>query len=862
MRVRTSALILLVLSAVPAAAQVKYPASPAKYHVDLRYKIAAEQNQRVRDFRDLSAALAKLGFVADPREDADLDQFDATAERLSGMIPSGEAKKLLDLAAVKTSLLRDSEGELPNDAKKPVQIRALIPSGLSLQEQRLFHEQVVAQLGRLGFVEATSYNHAGFSLVRGTLPSAKVPDLLRDLRDQPSGWFFSEIPRDQLNLPLRDILPIRQVEVLKDIDLGPVAAMPAALPEAIASPKYSLDLAAYLANPANLTKPIRVEIAMTAELPDGARVVRELLRMRLPKAAMEGVFGNFVVLRVPSAADLAKIAELPAVLTIRLPRYAADQPGTHSASVEPALKAANVLALHAAGYRGAGSRVVVLATDFAGNLPKGSQLIDLTAELSPTIEPTAPGTGGRGTETVNAVRAAAPDAELILVRLDPIAVHQLLTVARYVLGDSAASVAVVTRGDELIAEAERLNIRRDLVQEEYRRAFSDLSDDEKPAKRRSDATAAFKSLEADEKVFKGKYDRLTVLRQQLGALKGANVIVNTLVWEDGYAHDGLSEVSKLLDGRLTPIPTRSGLKSLRQPSVPVWVQAGSTSTGSVWSGAFLDTDGNGVMEYAPPTSAPVANSWTRELNFLTVLGSDGKPNDTLPAGGKIRLSVQWREPRDPSTELSGLASFPFTLKLLRQLDPNGSAAASDEFAVVAQSIGHATRIQRTFTSAVFEQTLEIAIPAAGRYALRVEGKLATHTLTATNRSAFELRPRIYATFEDGLAKGRLAFATYAPVEAGVAIPGDSRTAVTVGVEGGLTGAGPGILLGRKPDVYVPGINSPAVATGVVAGTVACLSEAGVHANSILRVLANRTSDKLIVPLEWIQSLPSKTAINK
>ena len=75
MRVRTSALILLVLSAVPAAAQVKYPAAPAKYRVDLRYKIAAEQNRRVRDFRDLTAALAKLGFVSDPREDADLDQL-------------------------------------------------------------------------------------------------------------------------------------------------------------------------------------------------------------------------------------------------------------------------------------------------------------------------------------------------------------------------------------------------------------------------------------------------------------------------------------------------------------------------------------------------------------------------------------------------------------------------------------------------------------------------------------------------------------------------------------------------------------------------------------------------------------------
>lgn len=863
MRVCLTVSIVLAMSPLVAFGQAKSPAAPAKYHVDLRYKIATEINQRVRDYRELTAALTKLGFIPVEREDADLDQFDPTAERLSGTIPSAEAKKLLEISAIKTSILRDAESKLPDDAKAPVHIRVTIASGLSLPEQHVFHDQVAAQLSRLGFVEFTGYDHKQFSLIRGTIPAGKVPDLLGDLRDQPSGWFFSEIPRDLLNLPLRDILPVRQVEILKDVDLGPTAALSAPLPAAIASPKYSLDLQAYLSNPATGNQLLRVEAITSEPLPEGARNLRELLRLRVPTAVMEAVYGNFVIVRVMNANDLVKVAEIPIIRSIRLPRLAAFQPGKPIPALEPILKSTGVGSLHAAGYRGSGSRIVILATDFIGERPTGSRLIDLTAELSPTIEPAPNGTSTSGSETARAARMAAPDAELILVRVDPVAVHQLLSIAKAVLGDSTISAAVVTRGDELIAEAERLNIRRDLVQEEYRRAFSDLSDDEKPTKRRTEAAAAFKALETDEKVFKAKYDRLKSLRQNLESLRGASVIVNTLVWEDGYAHDGLSEISQLLEKRLTPIPTRSGLQAQKLPRLPVWIQSGSTATGSVWSGPFLDTDQNGVMEF--DRRIPVGN-WTNELNFLTVLAEDGTTNDTLPTGAKIRVSIQWREPRDPDTELSGLPSFPLNLKLMRQIDPSGTTTASDDLAVVATSIGNAIRIQRTLTSAVYEQTLEITIPSAGRYALRVEGQLAQLTLAATNRSQFELRPRIYVRFTDANSttnsKGRLALATYAPAASGVAIPGDARVAITVGVASGMTGSGPGILLGRKPDLFVPGLDSPSGATGVVAGAAAVLIESGIQSDALLRFLTPKPGETLKLPMEWIQSLPGKNVTQR
>ncbi|QEL20067.1 hypothetical protein [Limnoglobus roseus] len=867
MRSCSPLLILLALSATPVAAQVKRPAPPATYHIDLRYQIATEENQRVREYRELTAALAKLGFVATASDDADLDKFNPLAERLAGTIPSKDARKVLDIGAIRTTILRPEGAPLPDDAKKPVQVRVQIVSGLDLAEQRLFHEQVTAQLGRLGFQEFTGYDHGNFSLIRGALPAGRVPELLRDLRDQPSGWFFSEIPREQLNLPLRDVLPVRLVEVLPDLDLGPVVVPPAPLLPEVESPKYSLDLRDYLADPATAGKPFRVELVLDGPLPEGALQLRNSLRLSMPTAAMEGVYGNFAVIRVMTTTDLVKLAQIPSVLSIRVPRFAAEQPGSAKAnvSVQTALQQGNVSALHGAGYRGAGTRVVVLATDFAGadkllgtRLPKAVQFLDLTAELSPTVEPTPMGTGVSGTETAAAVHAAAPDAELILVRLDPVAIHQLLTVAKTVLGDTAASIAVQTRADEMTAEAERLTNRRDLVEAEYRKAFNDLSDDEKPAKRRANATEAFKKLLADEKVFKATSDRIAAIRAKLLGLRGANVIVNTLVWEDGYAHDALSEVSRLLDAKLAPQPTRSGLRALKTPTVPVWVQAGSTSLGSVWTGPFLDADGNGVMEFAAGTKA-TPGTWTPELNFLAMVGPDAKPTDTLPEGAKIRISVQWREPRHPDTDLTGQAAFPFTLKLLRQIDPAGEKFATDEFAVVARTVGMPTHVKRMFSAAIYEQILELAIPTAGRYALRVEGGMAQDSLVRTARHVFELSPRIYVTANDPAtaAKGRLVFTTYTPQASGVAIPGDATTVVTVGIVNGLVGAGPGILLRVKPDLFVQDVASPDSATGVVAGVVACLAEAGVQPSGMTRLLTPKPGYWLLLPTDWIRELPRK-----
>src|SRR5207237_1390583 len=162
---------------------------------------------------------------------------------------------------------------------------------------------------------------------------------------------------------------------------------------------------------------------------------------------------------------------------------------------------------------------------------------------------------------------AAPDSQLILVRVEPTALHQLETVARSVAGDPGYSEALQSRSGELVARGESLATRRTAVTEEYRLAFADLSDEEGPTKRRAAAK--------------------------------------------------------------------------RQP-VAVWVQAASPAVGQVWAGAFFDADANGVMEFAPAGSRLPAGGWTRELNFLGFAGPDDKAAAALPAGLKIRATVQWR----------------------------------------------------------------------------------------------------------------------------------------------------------------------------------------------------------------------------
>jgi hypothetical protein len=321
----------LFLAAPPLAAQVKYPPRPDKLDIQIHYRIRADRDERVRQFRDFEANLKRLGFVAAPREDSDLDILDPAAEYFSGTIPSVNVFAVLNDPHVRTILFAPAGFAYPDSTDKPVPIRMGIPTGFLPRDQKQLHNQVVAQLQRLGFREAVGYDHRGYTIVRGDIPYGNLFRLLKDLRREPAGWFMADTPVDQLAPPIRDLLPNRWVEVLADSDLTPPVPQPIP-PNRL---RMTPDLRAAMDDPMNANKPLRVELVLSELVDDRlADVIRTRLRtgyqsivedpvtkLRVTEhATIEGVVGNIVALRFLRPADLDRFMLEPGIVGARLPR--------------------------------------------------------------------------------------------------------------------------------------------------------------------------------------------------------------------------------------------------------------------------------------------------------------------------------------------------------------------------------------------------------------------------------------------------------------------------------------------------------------------------------------------------------------
>jgi len=886
------ALLLMAVSLPALSAQVARPARPDSYDVQLRYRIRTDRDERIRQFRAMEGYLKEVGFTAKKKLNEDLDIFDPAAELLVGTIDSANAFKLLKQPSIQTVILTPA-GTMAVDAKKMVQVRLYLGTGLPSDQQQKLHGQVVAHLRQLGFVEALAYDHDRYTNVRGALPAGNVSKLLKDLRSVPAGWLLTAQPRELLPSPLMNVLPIRVVEVLPD------------LPEATPLPfsgfmgKFTPEVLAIAADPARQELPLVVEVVLDEDADLISREARGRLRTTGAGATLEGFAGTIATLRLPKAKLLDRLSLSPLVQAVRMPRASAEAARPALASDPIALKpsdvvrAANLDALHSLGYRGDGLRAVVIASAFDGlelvkedkpryagfiavranGLP-AAWLLDFTGEASPTItsKPIDADRPGYGTQSAVALSAAAPGADILLVRVDPTAFHQIFDIAKAVVGLAGYTAALQSRLEDSGVNSDLLLARRRQVVDEYRKAFTNLSDDEIPRKRRSDAAAAMSKLQADEAVFKYQVDRFVAMKSGLDSLKGSRVVVNTLVWESGYPNDGLSSLSRLIDDRYTTSASKSAIKPDKNPPPPVWVQASSIAVGQVWNGTFRDADNNRIMEFTPTTTPVPANRWSRELNFLSYTTSDGKVAATIPTGTRVRISMQWREPHNRDEYLTEEPAYPMRLRVMRQLDPEGKALAADELVEVARSAGPTIRLLKTPGSGVYEVTTELTAPMDGVYAFRVEGSNVERDVIPSLRQAVEFHPRIVIEMLDGAQamKGQVKFETYWTQTAGVAVPGDSTQAVAVGTGTPakptcMTGAGPSVTLRTKPEVYTAGsltmegktYTGTAIAAGYAAGAAASLATAGVRETDLVRTVGLKPGDELILPLEWLQTLKPK-----
>src|SRR5205823_8693232 len=100
------------------------------------------------------------------------------------------------------------------------------------------------------------------------------------------------------------------------------------------------------------------------------------------------------------------------------------------------------------------------------------------------------------------------------------------------------------------------------------------------------------------------------------------------------------------------------------------------------------------------------------------------------------------------------------LLVLRQRDPLGKQLAADDFEVVARSEGLPQRLENQPTYAVYEQVLEFTAEPAGRYAIRLEGRVPTSTRpqaapsVPSMQKSWELRPRIFVDVADPASRAQ------------------------------------------------------------------------------------------------------------
>jgi hypothetical protein len=897
---------IVFLGGVDTRAQIKTPKPPDTYDVQIRYRIQADRNERVLQFDEMTKFFGTLGFKETETEESDLAPFDPAAERMIGTVPSKNARELLNDRRVQTILLSPAGYKLPEKPDEPLHVRIEISP--NRDQLRLF-KQVEIALGKLGFRRDLGFDAKSFTVLKGNVPTGQLPNLLKDLRQQPSGWFLHEVAQElyarlpdgtltpNLVKPFADVVPVRVVEVLGAPETAPpVVTLPPIPPDQPDLVKFTADLRRRFAEEGARDKPLRLEVVL-ATLPSDIDMSWRVPLARVG-AAIEGRVGTVVTVLVPKGAIADSIAALPDVASVRLPRVSSAPPIAEpkrdapkddknltlisaqelktAAGQADALKQTRLDRLHALGATGKGIRVVILDSDFAGwekRFPATKDsagrvtLIDLTADRNRDVRPDPmPGNLGHGTQSALAVRFAAPAAELILVRIPPDAPYHVVNAARYVRGDVFRTDGIITRRLEIESDIDVLQQKQRVALIEYRRAFDDFSDDDAARKRRIAAQDVLKKLAQEEQLILARLERVESLERSLGRLAGAQIVVSELYWNTGFALDGASAVSRFLDDWLTRSHA-GGTRHLTRPNPgqpPLWFQPAGETGGQSWTGLFRDDDGNGVMEFASSDEALRPGRWSRELNFLSTRG-DGKDTFDLAAGGKLRISIQWREPHDPTLSEADyrVAVAPLRLQLVKQRDPSGEKFASDEIDLIAESEGLPSRLHIEPEFAVYEHSLEVALPADGRYAIRVEGAVPRMTRPAgvptlqNQEVTWELRPRVFVESADGQTHFRLA--DYSSSDGGVAVPGDARSVFAVGAVDGdgkirlleAAGAGPQAALRTKPDVLAPGSGSD-MSAAFAAGFAAAVESAGLPASSFPRGLGVSPGGTLVMPETWLR----------
>lgn len=877
-----SAILTAALLASPLAAQRTVPPPPAKYDVQLRYSIHAGTNQRIELFQSLLRHLESIGFQRTPTDD-ELEAADHSAERLSGTLPSNKARALLQSPLIRTVLLIPDGMKLPENADQRVLVQIELESRLSPSRQRELAQQARVRLAGLGFVEKVGYDHQNNVRLLGSVPAGEVESLLRDLRDLPAGWLAPDVPRADLPEPIRYLNPVRIVEVLREPDgaAHADAAQPTAADTTLE--KLPLDLRDVEPN-----EVLRLDAILSRTPASNDPSWRTLFDK--PGVTIEGRLGPVVAIRGPAgvAKDLIVGTE---IATVRRAAAATRQPPVPTSPVVADATSRCGLSSLAPGFQGKSVRVAIIDTDFRGadrivNYDKSQSvtLVDLTASRNSDLQPDPYAEGdaiGGGTKSALAARLAAPECNLVLIRVDRAAAYMIGDVARYLHGDARRPENLVNRNHELLTDHEQFRITRGKLHEELAQLAANFSHDDETVARRKKLADQLNDLDNQEKQYLARLTRFARLEDALVGLRTVQVVVGSLAWDIGYPVDGTGPLSSVIDEVAFARASLHMSDGLRY-----WMQMAGDTRGQVWNESLIDADGNGVFEFAPPAAALPRRRWTREVNFLAWAPTAmEKPAAELPAGGKFRVALQWTETHDPQADVFD-AGDPYRapiadlrLSVLRQRDPSGNQLATDDFVVVARSVRLPQMIERTASLATYEQIIEFTVEQAGVYALRLEGSVPPTTrppevpsIPAIERR-WEPRARLFVETV-GPADGRPIFADFASEFGGLGTPGDAISPRTIGAANArgerqpysASGPASGRGLLTKPtfltfdQLPLPGgvqSGGTACAAGFAGGIAASMISAGAPPEPNLRWLGIQPGGLLVVPPAWLEQLRTR-----
>lgn len=766
---------------------------PAKVRVVLHYSIDAERFTRIFAYREMMAQLKAAGFERDYEDDPDPSEPEnANHILLTGLLPSKSIHRVASLTAVR-SLLATPEGFDPSKTPDAlIRVEMMLGRG----SQRILLETSGAthkDLEKLGFKEAGVYDTYLGTRLLGMIPTVNLVKIGLAL-----GKPLSKESSRTLYQPVLVLWADPQGSVVAPL---PVAeALPAGME------KVSPELRTVIMED---TKIVRVEVLFDEPFSEQASAQRRLAEIA-PKVTFEALLGPAVTMVGP-VPEIRKLASLAEVNAIRPGPNATSGGVTVLKNFQPVRK--ELIRQGSGGNqlgKPARETIAIIDDDFRGwealaqtatGVKTGIRYIDLTAERNGQITPD-PFFGpanekGHGTILAQNLLASHPDSKLILVRIDgsvPAMVHR---VARAISGeDSLADEVLAQRMAEIRKDRQDLQDLRAAVEKSWKdENGDDFAEDFKSVQLRIAYQKRLKETENLEKVHHARLERLLAHQALLVELARVRLVLCPLVWNEGLPRSGASTLSRWMDDR----PFRGAL----------WLQSAGDRPGQSWNGTFRDHDGNGVMEWSMLSTGkdpfPAEN-----MALLFQTQSPAKAQEELPPGTLVRVTVQWREPRDPYfTKTDRKASRQpiahLKPKIVRVEPTKGNLRLADR-AIVGQPSGPPLLIDHTLNSAVFESPIFFETPNAGRYELRLEGQIPDSIIPAgapqlpVNRQKPEIHPVVWLkTFSPG---GVVVFSQ--PGERPmVGVPGDAQSVLTIGQSQAKgTESTLGLLANPKPEFQV------------------------------------------------------------